>query len=173
MKQLWAPWRLEYIQSNQKDPKKKGPTPCPFCEVSNDEPNEENLCLYRDDEIFVVMNKFPYNPGHLLVLPRGHFGRVEEIPLNVWNRLGLAVRVAIDLLGKSYSPQGFNVGLNLGSAAGAGIPDHLHWHILPRWAGDTNFMPLIAETKALPTHNRTVYQQLAPLFTDFARLLEA
>jgi ATP adenylyltransferase len=117
------------------------------------------------------MNRFPYNPGHLLVLPREHIGDFDKLPNKAWQKISLATKLCIEKLKSNSNPHGFNVGLNLGSASGAGIPSHLHWHILPRWSGDTNFMPLIAETKALPTHNETIYNQLKPLFSHFSKEL--
>jgi len=165
---LWAPWRGEWIQ-NQKDPLRG----CPFCELPCEEPSEENLVLYRDEWIFVVMNKFPYNPGHLMVIPRAHVGRPEDLPADTWSRLAKAVRLCTERLKGDSNPAGFNLGMNLGAAGGAGIPDHLHWHVLPRWNGDTNFMPLLAEAKALPFHNVTIYRRLKPLFEGFGQALGA
>jgi ATP adenylyltransferase len=165
LQRMWAPWRLEYIQGQ------KTPQGCPFCELPKEEPSEENLLLYVDDEIFVVMNRYPYNPQHLLVIPRAHIGRPEDLPPAVWTKLSGALRLCVELLRQGSNPPGFNLGMNAGSVGGAGLPDHLHWHIVPRWAGDTNFMPVIAETKTLPVHNRSVWQTLRPRFLDFGRKL--
>lgn len=161
---LWAPWRLEYVKG-------KRPEGCPFCEAPQEEPSPENLVLYKDNQVFVVMNKFPYNPGHLLVVPRAHVGDPLQLDPKVWLRCQMAVRGCIQILTQTLNPKGFNLGTNLGSAAGAGIPAHLHHHILPRWDGDTNFMPLIADTKALPTHNEKVYAELKSQFVGFASQL--
>ncbi len=163
---LWAPWRLEYVKNQ-----KQGFQGCPFCEAVSQEPSESNLVLYRDDELFVIMNRFPYNPGHLMVLPRQHVGDFSQIPAQLWMKLSLASKLCTEKLMQNSEPHGYNLGINLGSASGAGIPQHIHWHILPRWTGDTNFMPLIAETKALPTHNETIYKQLKPLFVQFSKEL--
>ncbi len=162
---LWAPWRLEYIRNNKAD------DACPFCELPRLEPSDETLVLYRDEELFVILNKFPYNPAHLLVVPRAHRGRPEEIDPRAWMRLSLALRLTLETLEKAGGAPAFNVGLNLGSVAGGGIPGHLHWHIVPRWPGDSNFMPILAETKTLPTHNRQVWAELRPHFLDFGRKL--
>ncbi|NCN26135.1 HIT domain-containing protein [bacterium] len=127
-----------------------------------------NLVLFGDDDIFVIMNKFPYNPYHLMVLPKIHTGEITDLPTNVWQKLNLATHACVDLIKQTVSPHGFNLGMNIGEAGGAGIAPHLHMHVIPRWRGDTNFMPLIAETKALPTHNETVYNALMPKFEHFA-----
>ncbi len=166
---LWAPWRLQYIKDQKEI--NSGLKGCPFCLIGAAEPSEENLCLYRDSEIMVVMNKFPYNPGHLMVLPVGHGGKPEEVDAKVWNRLNAALKASLEVLKKVYNPQGFNLGMNVGSGGGAGIPEHLHWHVVPRWTGDTNFMPILAETKAIPIHNLSVYQELAPEFKNFDKRL--
>ena len=164
---LWAPWRIEYIK--QQGDKERG---CPFCVLPKEEPSSENLVLFKNERLFVIMNKFPYNPGHLLVIPRAHVREPKNLEKGVWQELSTAIQACLDILTEAFKPQGFNVGINLGSGAGAGIPDHLHWHIVPRWNGDTNFMPVVAETKAIPTHNTTVYRQLEKYFSDFeSRLL--
>ena len=161
IEQLWAPWRLAYVKGER-------PAGCPFCDLPKTDPNEETLVLYSDADLFVVMNKFPYNPGHLLVIPRAHVSNPTDLSREMWNKLGSALRVCQDILMRHSSPQGFNLGMNIGVSGGAGIPAHLHWHILPRWNGDTNFMPLLAEVKAIPSHNVTVYRQLKGLFEGFA-----
>lgn len=163
---LWAPWRLEYIK--KQGDKDSG---CPFCELPKETPSAENLVLFKNDRLFVIMNKFPYNPGHLLVIPRAHVRQPKDLEPGVWQELSTAIQAAMSIVDEALKPQGFNVGINLGSGAGAGIPDHLHWHIVPRWNGDTNFMPVIAETKAIPTHNATVYRQLEKFFSKFAEQL--
>ncbi len=165
MQHLWAPWRLEYIKNEDRS---KKDTPCPFCELPKDGVNEETLIHYCDNELFVIQNKFPYNPGHLLIIPRAHQESPELLSNELSSKLALAQKRCIEILRKSMNPNGFNMGMNIGSSAGAGIPHHLHWHVLPRWSGDTNFMPLLAETKAIPTHNVTVYRQLHSLFADFS-----
>jgi ATP adenylyltransferase len=169
MPRLWAPWRGEWIQS-QKDPHPQE-AKCPFCELPASEPSEENLVLFKNEKIFVVMNKFPYNPGHLMVIPREHVASPQELDPSIWNEINQAIPLTMDCISKGYAPQGYNLGMNLGHSGGAGIPGHIHWHILPRWAGDTNFMPLLAETKALPTHNLTIYRTLEAHFEGFAERL--
>ncbi len=161
---LWAPWRLEYVR-NQKEGFEK----CPFCEALKEEPSDENLILTKEKDFFIIMNRFPYNPGHLLILPTEHVGDFAKISPELWSKISLVSKLCLKILKQNSDPHGFNLGLNLGASSGAGIPAHLHWHILPRWTGDTNFMPLIAETKALPTHNKTIYHQLKPLFSHFSK----
>lgn len=164
---LWAPWRLEYIKDEKRTDE------CPFCRIGKEEPSKTNLVLASTKDLFVVLNKFPYNPGHLMVLPKAHVAEVDELEGQTWQRLARGAQVTVAILRETMRPQGFNMGLNLGAAAGAGIPKHLHWHVLPRWNGDTNFMPLIAETKAVPTHMETIWTTLAPAFGTFSERLES
>jgi ATP adenylyltransferase len=130
--------------------------------------NEKNLVLFKNKEFFIIMNKFPYNPYHLMVIPNQHLGDLDELDNHVWLNINFAAKKCIAILKKEIKSPGFNIGMNLGAAAGAGIAEHLHLHIIPRWFGDTNFMPLIAETKAIPTHNLAVYRRLKPLFKNFS-----
>jgi len=168
---LWAPWRLEYIKSNSKNKKKGETATCPFCKAAKERPSKSNLVLFKNKKIFVVMNKFPYNPYHLMVIPCQHVGDLGKIDKSTWLEMNQAVQVTVKILKKILKPHGFNIGMNLGEAAGAGIAPHLHTHILPRWNGDTNFMPLLAEAKALPAHNLTVYKNLYKHFPDFSASL--
>ncbi|MEO5666941.1 MAG: HIT domain-containing protein [Bdellovibrionota bacterium] len=170
---LWAPWRGEWITS-QKELRKDAQTEkeqCPFCEEPTKAPSETNLVLFSNERIFVIMNKFPYNPGHLMVIPRAHAATPNDLSPALWNEINQAIPLVIDCVQRAYSPQGFNLGMNLGQAGGAGIPGHMHWHILPRWVGDTNFMPLLAEAKAINTHNVTIYRLLKGEFQGFAEKL--
>lgn len=139
-------------------------TGCVFCECSQAEIGAESLVLVREKDIMVVMNKYPYNTGHLLVLPVKHIGNIWDLSDDVNHRLAFWLKKSADILKKALNCHGFNMGLNHGSVAGAGIPDHLHWHIVPRWGGDTNFFPLIAETKVLPQTLEQTYELLAPHF---------
>jgi ATP adenylyltransferase len=170
---LWAPWRGEWIQS-QKDLRKDARSEkelCPFCELPAKGVSEETLVLFANERLFVIMNKFPYNPGHVMVIPRAHAALPHDLTPAVWNEVNQAIPLAMDAVRAAYEPQGFNLGMNSGAVAGAGIPGHMHWHILPRWAGDTNFMPLLAEAKAVSAHNLTIYRQLKPHFEGFAEKL--
>ena len=146
-KPLWAPWRLEYVEQADAD------DGCVFCrEAQGELPETESLVVRRHDLAFVLLNKFPYSSGHLLIAPVRHEGELsgltEEEALAM-HRLSVEV---LDTLGRTYGPQGFNLGWNLGRVAGAGITSHVHLHVVPRWGGDTNFMPVLAEVKVLPEH---------------------
>jgi|SRR5688500_13833677 len=144
-KPLWAPWRLEYVTQADETPG------CFLCAEAADEV-AESLVVYRGDAAFALLNKFPYSSGHLLVAPYAHVGELADlgdaIALEI-HRLGLG---AIDALRATYAPGGFNLGWNLGRVAGAGIADHVHLHVVPRWAGDTSFMPVLGDVKVLPEH---------------------
>ena len=155
MKQLWAPWRLEYIEAADED------TGCVFCRAAAADDDEAALVVHRGEHAFVLVNKFPYVSGHLMVAPYRHLGDFAELTdeeaLEV-HRLGERGMAA---LAESYAPQGYNVGWNLGRIAGAGIVDHVHLHVVPRWAGDTNFMPVLADVKVLPEHLLETRRRLA------------
>jgi len=146
MKQLWAPWRLEYIEAADED------TGCVFCRAAAADDDEAALIVHRGEHAFVLLNKFPYVSGHLMVAPYRHLGDFAELTdeealeVHRFGERGMAA------LAESYAPQGYNVGWNLGRIAGAGIVDHVHLHVVPRWAGDTNFMPVLADVKVLPEH---------------------
>ena len=146
MDQLWAPWRMSYVTA-PKPP--SGEDPCFICRglASNDD--RANLIALRTERAVVVLNLFPYNNGHLLVSPRAHKGRLDE--LDAAEMLGTqeTLRRMVAALDKIMKPDGYNIGLNLGWAGGAGLPGHLHWHIVPRWYGDTNFMPILADVKVI------------------------
>jgi ATP adenylyltransferase len=144
-KQLWAPWRLEYIKHADEQPG------CVFCDAATGD-DEERLVVHRGELAFVLLNKFPYSSGHLMVAPYRHVGELagltDEEALEVHR---LAVE-GVTALGEVYGPEGHNLGWNLGRVAGAGVIDHIHLHVVPRWAGDTNFMPVLADVKVLPEH---------------------
>lgn len=139
-------------------------TGCVFCKCDKAEIGPESLVLVRDELTMVVMNKFPYNTGHLLVLPREHIGQIWDLSEAVNARLAYWLQASARIIKQALNCHGFNMGLNHGAVAGAGIPDHLHWHIVPRWGGDTNFFPLIAETKVLPATLEQTYEVLRPGF---------
>jgi ATP adenylyltransferase len=153
-KQLWAPWRLEYIKQADEQ------SGCVFCEAAAGD-DEERLVVHRGELAFVLLNKFPYSSGHLMVAPYRHVGELagltEEEALEVHR---LAVQ-GVAALGEVYGPEGHNLGWNLGRVAGAGVVDHIHLHVVPRWAGDTNFMPVLADVKVLPEHLSETRHRLA------------
>ena len=154
-KQLWAPWRLEYIQSADEA---EG---CFLCEAATGDDDEQLLVVHRGETAFVVMNKYPYSSGHLLVAPRRHgveFGELDDTEALELHRLGAA---AVEALRAAMQPDGFNLGWNFGRVAGAGVTDHVHLHVVPRWSGDTNFMPVLADVKVLPEHLNQTRRKLA------------
>jgi ATP adenylyltransferase len=157
---IWSPWRMEYIEAHHGDA--DGSDACVFCALQHD--GEEHRILERRDLAFTTLAKYPYNPGHLLVLPTRHVGDIEEVKPDEAAEMIELMRRGVRVLREASEPQGFNIGLNLGRVAGAGIPDHLHWHVVPRWGGDTNFMPVVGETRVLPELLEETYEKLAPRF---------
>ncbi len=156
---LWAPWRIEYVRG----PKVPG---CVFCRALQGEagPDRESLVLRREALVFALLNRYPYTAGHLLVVPRRHVAAMEDLtPAEAAALWDLAVR-AKAALEEVFRPDGFNVGMNLGPAAGAGVKDHLHLHGVPRWVGDTNFMPVLGEVHVISQHLTEIYDSLAPRF---------
>ncbi len=163
MDYLWAPWRLAYVAA-PKPPTGEGEgeanAPCFLCRGLQESRDRENLIVKRTASSVVVLNRFPYNNGHLLVAPQAHKGQLNELTgadhLDLMNTL---TQMA-DLLTALMKPDGYNIGLNLGRAAGAGLPGHLHWHIVPRWDGDTNFMPIVADVKVVVQSLDALYELL-------------
>ncbi len=160
MDTLFSPWRSQYIAGFKNEPAEKR---CVFCDALTATEDSETLLVFRGNEAFVIMNRYPYNSGHLLVLPKRHtneFAKLTESESRECQRLLEASHVALTGMVK---PDGFNIGMNLGRSAGAGIDDHLHWHIVPRWNGDTNFMPVLADVKLvsedIPKQWRTLHER--------------
>jgi ATP adenylyltransferase len=149
MDQLWAPWRLAYVANPKPKPADSAGDDCFICRGLAATNDQANLIALRTELAVVVLNRFPYNNGHLLIAPKAHKPRPEDLSpaetLEVQDTISRMIR----LLEKRMSPDGFNVGLNLGKAAGAGLPGHLHWHVVPRWFGDTNFMPVLADARVI------------------------
>lgn len=146
MEKLWAPWRKEYIQSaeNQEESNR-----CFLCEAVDLGVSPQSLVVYLDSLWVIILNRYPYNNGHLMVAPRRHIGELEDLNPNELTSIGDLTRRAVRWLKNAYTPQGYNIGMNIGRVAGAGLEGHLHLHIVPRWNGDTNYMPLIADTKVV------------------------
>ncbi|MEJ5171453.1 MAG: HIT domain-containing protein [Fimbriimonadales bacterium] len=152
---LWAPWRMRYVEAAG-----PGSGGCIFVELPAQSDDRKNLILHRGEKAFVMLNAFPYTNGHLMVAPYKHtadMGELDDAELLEINRL---VAACLRWLQRAYRPEGFNIGVNLGSAAGAGIPDHIHWHVVPRWAGDTNFMTVVGEVRVLPQDLWESYDRL-------------
>jgi len=153
MRRLWAPWRLKYIVSTKE---KK----CIFCQKSQEKEDKKNYILLRAKTSFVMLNAFPYNNGHLLVIPFRHICSMEQMNSEESIEIMQLIKKMVKLLKEGMKPEGFNVGANLGKAAGAGIEDHIHFHIVPRWTGDYNFMPLLSDTKVIPEALGETYRKL-------------
>lgn len=153
MKLLWAPWRIEYIRS----PKHNG---CIFCDFPKENKDEERLILYKGKNAFIIMNNYPYNPGHVMIAPYRHIGKWEDLTDEELLEIMKLSQLIIKALKKAMNPDGFNIGVNLGRVAGAGIDDHVHLHVVPRWNGDTNFMPVLTSTKVIPESLEEAYKEL-------------
>lgn len=163
MKHIWSPWRMKYIE--KADPE----TGCIFCAAVNQTDGPENLVVYRGRTSFVILNRFPYTSGHLMVVPFAHLGSLELLDSDTRAELMELAAFSLQVLREIYHPGGFNMGVNIGTAAGAGIVGHIHFHVVPRWGGDTNFMTSLAEARVLPetleeTYQRTyqTWSQLSP-----------
>ena len=146
MQQLWAPWRLSYVTA-AKPPAEADP--CFICRGLAADDDRQNLIVLRTPLSVVLLNRFPYNNGHLLICPRAHKGRLDDLGPDELLETMETLRRMVRVLDATMRPDGYNVGLNLGASAGAGLPGHLHWHVVPRWNGDTNFMPVLADVKVM------------------------
>ncbi len=157
MKTLWAPWRMEYILSEK-------PKECIFCTKPLENHDRTNLILFRGSLCFVIMNKYPYNNGHLMVVPYMHTPSMTDLSKEQLHALIETTDFALDCIKEAFHPEGFNIGINIGVAAGAGIEEHLHLHIVPRWGGDSNFMAAIGEVRVIPEHIMDTYDKLYGVF---------
>ena len=143
---IWAPWRLAYV----KDASKDSADECIFCAKPGEDDDEANLIVHRGERAFVILNKFPYTNGHLMVAPYEHVGALQDLDADTVAEIMALAQKAMRRLEEVYSPQGYNVGFNQGRIAGAGFENHIHMHVVPRWGGDTNFMPVLADTRVMP-----------------------
>lgn len=159
MDHLWSPWRYRYVTTQNEQ------SGCVFCTMLLSSNDEENLILHRDDECFVVLNRFPYTSGHLMVLPNQHVPTLEECSDSALHRTVLLAKRAEGYLKQTYRCPGLNMGFNIGECAGAGVAGHLHFHVLPRWPGDANFMTAVGETRVLPEDLATTYARLKPFWS--------
>jgi len=144
---------MEFITSEKKSGE------CVFCELPKENQDKKNLIIHRAKKVFVILNKFPYNLGHMMVVPFEHTHEFNKLSTEQLVEMTSEAQKVVDVLSEVYKPDGFNMGMNLGQAAGAGIKDHLHWHVVPRWNGDTNFMPVLGETKGMPEHLQTCFEK--------------
>ena len=158
---MWAPWRIEYIKSEKQ-------CGCVFCLAQT---IHDDLTLYKGNTTLVVMNKFPYINGHLLVAPVRHLSRLDELSRAEMTDLLATVEKAVHIEKEIMKPDGFNVGLNLGKVAGAGIEEHLHFHVVPRWFGDTNALTVFADIRVIPEHLKATYDSLEPLFSRLSQTI--
>lgn len=157
---LWTPWRMQYILDNSKS------SGCVFCNKPKEDDNRANLILYKGKNSFVIMNRYPYSNGHLLITPYSHVGDMEDLSAEELCEMTIEAQRSIGILKKVMNPDGFNVGMNLGKAAGSGIDDHIHLHIVPRWNGDTNFMPVLSDVRVMPEHLDDTYMKLLELYKE-------
>lgn len=161
---IWSPWRYTYIKEAV------GPkTDCFLCEALEAHQDRERLLLYRGEQAFVIMNRFPYNNGHLLIAPNRHIGNLEDLEPDEMSELFELVRTAKGWLDKTYHPDGHNIGINIGRVAGAGLPGHLHVHIVPRWNGDVNFMPVLGFTKVISEGLQSSWDQIRKVIDEEAK----
>ncbi len=151
---LWAPWRSDYVTRPDK------PCECVFCEAPREKTDKKTKILYRGKQSFAILNIYPYNCGHAMVAPYRHTGDFESLTGQELDEMNRIVRKLLKKMKKALSPHGFNLGINLGRAAGAGIEEHVHMHIVPRWSGDTNFMPVIAGDKVMPQSLESLWTKL-------------
>lgn len=157
MERLWAPWRIQYILGEK-------PEGCILCDLPAQNNDVENYILYRGKTNFIMLNGFPYNPGHLLIAPYRHIDTPEKLSEEERNEHFQLVTHSLEVLKKTFQPGGFNIGANIGSIAGAGIDDHFHSHIVPRWQGDTNYIPVLADLRVVPQALADTYQELQGKF---------
>ena len=155
MKTMWAPWRMEYIQAEKEDR-------CIFCDALS---LSDDLTLYKGPDTMVMMNKFPYINGHLLVAPIRHLSGLDQLSKKEMGEMLATVDRSVEILKQVMNPDGFNVGLNLGKVAGAGVEEHLHFHIVPRWFGDTNALTVFADVRVIPEHLKATFENLKPHFS--------
>lgn len=155
MDHIWSPWRMTYLENGT------DPAGCPFCLAQDPAAREEAGVVYLGEQAFVMLNRYPYTTGHLLVLPLAHQETLSSLDGGVRAELMELINHSLGVLQRVYQPEGFNVGMNMGGAAGAGIPKHLHWHLVPRWAGDTNYMTAVGGVRVLPELLADTYQKIS------------
>jgi ATP adenylyltransferase len=163
MDHLSTPWRMQYINGNQSKPEDQA---CVFCAAAKMEDSFDNLIVKRCENTFIILNRFPYNNAHLLIVPFVHVACIEHLSPTVRHEIMDMANLSVETLKSLYAPQGFNLGFNLGAVAGAGIAEHLHMHVIPRWGGDTNFMSTVGQTRVLPEELTETYQRLYKAFNS-------
>jgi len=158
MERLWAPWRMAYIDKNEEP--KESSSHCIFCAKASANDDAENFIVHRGKAAFVLLNVYPYNNGHIMIAPYRHTAKLADLDNDTLLEIMLLTRQSQEALAASFGPDGYNIGINLGKIAGAGIADHLHQHIVPRWGGDSNFMHVIADTKVMPDSLENSYRKI-------------
>ena len=166
MEYIPAPWRGKYVRQVRR------PKGCIFCQASRQTDDAASFIVHRGRHNFIILNKFPYTPGHLMIAPYRHVAVFARAPKAASDELADLLKLSLGVLKRAYRPQGFNAGMNLGRSAGAGVVDHYHLHVIPRWPGDSNFMPLISRTRVVIEDLRLTYSRLAPLFAKEAARAE-
>lgn len=161
LQRLWTPWRMSYIRGEGKDL-----GGCPFCVLPRRGDDAAALILHRGRSVYAILNAYPYNPGHLMVVPYRHVAGLEELTEQEVREMAGLVQRSVRALRSASGPHAFNIGMNIGTLAGAGIAEHLHQHVVPRWSGDTNFMPVVGQTRVLPELLEETYARLAPAFSN-------
>ncbi|HIE47739.1 TPA: HIT domain-containing protein [Candidatus Bipolaricaulota bacterium] len=159
---LWTPWRMAYLRGDE--PLPEG---CLFCVKPQSQDAEAHI-LHRGNRCYVILNRFPYNNGHLMVVPYAHVATLEDLDPEALAELMALTQLSLRVLREAYTPQGFNVGMNIGSVAGAGVAEHIHLHVVPRWGGDTNYMTTVSQTRVIPEWLDQTYERLRPLFERLA-----
>ncbi|MCD6016535.1 MAG: Diadenosine tetraphosphate hydrolase [Solirubrobacterales bacterium] len=159
-KRIWAPWRLEYVKGAAKDSAHE----CIFCAKPAEGDDEASLIVHRGELCFVILNRFPYTNGHLMVAPYAHLATLPEVEAPTIAELMALTQRAMNVLERTYAPHGYNIGFNQGRVAGAGVEHHIHLHVVPRWGGDTNFMPVLADTRVMPQSLADSYRALRESF---------
>ena len=156
MERLYAPWRTDYVSTNKE--KIDG---CVFCHIANHPKDAEQLgVLYANEDFFIVMNKYPYTAGHIMIIPNFHTDKLEELDPNIWAKMSIYAQKGVALLKDTLNAQGVNLGMNIGQISGAGIAEHIHLHLVPRWMGDTNFITSIGDTRVYSSDFDKIYQKL-------------
>lgn len=164
MDRLWSPWRLAYVTRSEPD------AGCIFCDATHaPESDSDSLIVFRGTTCYVVLNLYPYNNGHLMVVPYRHLATFAALSVEEVTEIGLLIQRSETALAEAYQPHGFNIGVNLGKPAGAGVLDHLHVHVVPRWNGDTNFMTVVGEMRVLPENIHASADRLRPILERLAR----
>jgi ATP adenylyltransferase len=158
---IWAPWRLAYVKDASKDVEQA----CIFCAKPGEGTDRENLIVHRGERCFVILNLYPYTNGHLMIAPFEHVATLQALPAETTAEMMALAQRAIEVLEARYEPHGFNVGFNQGRVAGAGVEHHIHMHVVPRWGGDTNFMPVLADTRVMPQTLEQTYEMLEGRFS--------